>query len=282
MICPNCGYDQQEGNVCGECHAFLKTMSAPLSQGVKQGWKEVKSPAKATGQEEPDEQGSTSYGNEPREGIGELSPHLSLPDREVGGRPEKPQELEGNGMTEDTIQSGNPSPAESINKQRPVAVKAKESAEMDPSPLVGQEVPLYVRRPKAKGERPLSMMLKRLQEVSVTTTENFVGKRIVDYRGIVHASAVVKLDTLHSFLSTVKEVSGLRNSPFQDLLKQAITIATSDLKIEAVKLNANAVVGVRIQYESDLQDALVVHVMGTAVELGPDEVVQNSVSAENG
>jgi uncharacterized protein YbjQ (UPF0145 family) len=63
-------------------------------------------------------------------------------------------------------------------------------------------------------------------------------------------------------------VGGLRNTSFQDLLNKAIAIATSDLKIEAVKLNANAIVGVRFQYEQFKKEILVVHVMGTAVQTG--------------
>ena len=42
MLCPNCGYNQQEGNVCGECHTLLKSVSSPVPQGVEPGWKKPK------------------------------------------------------------------------------------------------------------------------------------------------------------------------------------------------------------------------------------------------
>jgi uncharacterized protein YbjQ (UPF0145 family) len=131
-----------------------------------------------------------------------------------------------------------------------------------------KSVSFKVRRPQDGKESPLSMSLQKLQEVLVTTTETLEGEKIHFYRGLVHADAAIKLDSLETILSSIKEVGGLRNTSFQDLLNKAIAIATSDLKIEAVKLNANAIVGVRFQYEQFKKEILVVHVMGTAVQTG--------------
>ena len=111
MICPNCGYDQQTGNVCGECQTFIKAVSAPVSQGVEPGWKEAKIPPEAAGQQEDGESGPTDHKGESLEKMKEeSSPSV-----------QEFKEVEDHGERGDTTQQESLTPKRS-RKQKPVAV----------------------------------------------------------------------------------------------------------------------------------------------------------------
>ncbi len=99
----------------------------------------------------------------------------------------------------------------------------------------------------------------------MTTTESLPGGVVSSYKGLVHGDAVLKMESLDSVFSSAKEVGGIRNTRFQELLNKALAIATSELKIAAVKLGGNAIVGVHFQYEKLSGQILGVHITGTAV-----------------
>ena len=245
--------------MCGECHTLLKSVSSSVPQGVEPGWKEPKPPQEVS-----------SKGSLEKTSLKvQLGKGLRTSDLE---KSQKTQETPKNIELEKPVK-------EKVTQEEELTTPYKESVSVKPSQgkkeepkknlevEEGKNVSLKVRRPKESGESPLSMTLLKLQQVSVTTTETLQGEKIDSYRGLVHADAAIKLDALDSLLPSMKEVGGLRNTPFQELINKAIAIATSDLKIEAVKLGANAIVGVRFQYGQLKKDLWVVHVMGTAVQM---------------
>jgi len=259
MLCPNCGYNQQEGNVCGECHTLLKSVSPPVSPGVEPGWKKPK-PAREVSSKGSLEKTSLKA----QFGKGSRTPDLEeIPKTQ---ETQKNIELEKVVNVKVTQEEELTTPyTEKISVKPPQEKKEEPKKNLEVEE--GKSVSLKVRRPKESGESPLSMTLQKLQQVLVTTTETLQGEKIGSYWGLVHAEAAIKLDALDSLLPSLKGVGGLRNTPFQDLINKAIAIATSDLKIEAVKLGANAIVGIRFQYEQLKKDLWVVHVMGTAVQM---------------
>jgi len=109
--------------------------------------------------------------------------------------------------------------------------------------------------------------IEQFQKVLVTTSSTVEGRRVVRYGGVVGCQAVVKLDGLDKFLSDLKDVSSLRSSLYGELFKKAEILLMSDLKIEAAKKEANAVIGLSIHYEFGWKDAMMVHASGTVVYL---------------
>ncbi len=102
---------------------------------------------------------------------------------------------------------------------------------------------------------PLTQILERLKRVMVTTTSEFQHRTISEYRGVVTAGAMVKLEGWAAYLEELKDVGALRYAPFYDYMRKARDIVMTDLKIEAAKLGANGVVGVTVQFDPSQADS---------------------------
>ncbi len=153
-------------------------------------------------------------------------------------------------------------------------VWAESSAENLPEPdsprPAGKSGTRTESRPKqhakeVKAKTPREGMAEGIVKIIVTTGATVQGKTIASYKGPVTAASVVKLDVWDPFLAAVKEVAGLRNAPINEALKKAQNVAFSDLKIEAAKLEADAVIGTAMRVEALNPRVLLVYVSGTAV-----------------
>ena len=118
----------------------------------------------------------------------------------------------------------------------------------------------------------MTQLVDRLKQVIVTTTPDVQGRDVTDYKGVVTAGAVVRLEELRPYINGIGDVGALRSAPFYEQLRKARDIAMTDLKIEAAKLGGNAVVGVSFQYEQSQStgqsDRLIwIIATGTAVHL---------------
>ncbi|HXC61136.1 MAG TPA: heavy metal-binding domain-containing protein [Nitrospiria bacterium] len=109
--------------------------------------------------------------------------------------------------------------------------------------------------------------IEQFQKVLVITSSIVEGRKIVRYGDPLCCQSVVKLDGLDKFLAGIKDVSSLRNTPYGELFKKAEMILMSDLKIEAAKKGANAVIGTSIHYEFCFKNAVMVHANGTVAYL---------------
>ncbi len=103
----------------------------------------------------------------------------------------------------------------------------------------------------------------------VTTTHNVEGKRIKRYCGIVSGEAILGANIFRDFLAGVRDIVGGRAASYEKELHQAREIAMREIEEEAAKLDANAVIGVDIDYEVVGQGSsmLMVSVSGTAVQV---------------
>lgn len=105
------------------------------------------------------------------------------------------------------------------------------------------------------------------QKVLVTTSPIVEGRKVLRYGDPICCQSVIKLEGLDKFLADIKEVTSLRNSSYGELFKKAEVLLMSDLKIEAAKKGANAVIGTSIHYELGWENAVMVHASGTAAYL---------------
>jgi len=154
------------------------------------------------------------------------------------------------------------------------------SRESSQSASQGSAPRIAVDAPPASSQAPatapqgagVTQLVEKLGQVIITTTPEIHGRTAIEYRGVVTAGAVVKLDGFDFYIENVREVGALRSAPFFEQMRKARDIAMTDLKIEAAKLGANGVVGVAFQYEQSQrpnQPALLIWIVatGTAVVL---------------
>lgn len=100
-----------------------------------------------------------------------------------------------------------------------------------------------------------------------TTTNNIEGKRITDYKGIVFGEVVSGVNFIKDFAAGLSNFFGGRSKSYEGELIEAREHAIREMEMRASRLGANAVVGVRIDYEVLGQggNMLMVTASGTAV-----------------
>jgi len=110
--------------------------------------------------------------------------------------------------------------------------------------------------------------IEQLEHMIVTTTPGIEGGIILAYHGIVTATVLVKGDLLiRQFLQGILgEVASIRSSSMEEPLERAKTIALTDLKVEAAKKGANAVVGLAMS-QAPVMEGVWLNLVGTAVTL---------------
>ncbi len=95
----------------------------------------------------------------------------------------------------------------------------------------------------------------------LTTTNSVEGSRIVEYKGIVSGIGMNTQKVTMTF-SMAKYYKAI-----QDGVEEVKEQAFQDLKAHADKLNANAVVGIKIDIELTAANGVMVSVTGTAVSV---------------
>ena len=100
-----------------------------------------------------------------------------------------------------------------------------------------------------------------------TTTPSIEGKKIVEYKGIVFGEIVSGVDFIKDFAAGLSNFFGGRSKSYEGELIEARENAIREMEHRALKLGANAVVGVDIDYEVLGQggNMLMVTASGTAV-----------------
>lgn len=103
----------------------------------------------------------------------------------------------------------------------------------------------------------------------VTTTNTIEGREIAEYRGIVTGEAILGTNIFRDLFAGIRDLVGGRSGAYEQVLREARETALRELQDEAVKLGANAVIGVDIDYENistgSSGSMLMVSASGTAV-----------------
>ncbi len=103
--------------------------------------------------------------------------------------------------------------------------------------------------------------------MTVTTTPNIEGKRIVEYKGIVFGEVISGVDFVKDFAAGLTNFFGGRSGSYEQELIQARYNAVQEMQKHAEMMGANAIVGVDIDYEVLGQggNMMMVTASGTAV-----------------
>ncbi|MBI1820617.1 MAG: heavy metal-binding domain-containing protein [Nitrospirae bacterium] len=234
MICQACGNDQKEGAECLKCH----TTFVPGSQDQIH---QLSTPSAL----ELFERGSSSPLVAP-EGSPE-DPAKKIPEDDAKNiqEHEKQIQLQLVKMEEE--------------KQRLLELKLNLGKQI-------QEAKVKEEQKKAqKKETEIDSAVDKIKTILVTSLSAIENKPVLEHKGLVGSQVLIKTDALETAISSLKDAAGLRNTPYYDNLKKGFQIGLTDLKIEASKLQANAVVGV-VVHEQYLKDqVLIVSFTGTAI-----------------
>lgn len=123
---------------------------------------------------------------------------------------------------------------------------------------VGQSV---VYQSSAKNKNKSTMLM--------TTTPTIEGHQIVEYHGVVFGEVITGINFVKDFFAGIRNIVGGRSGSYEEELSKARNNAISEMEQRAMRMGANAVVGVDIDYEVLGADngMLMVSATGTAVTI---------------
>lgn len=102
----------------------------------------------------------------------------------------------------------------------------------------------------------------------ITTTQSVEGHTIKEYRGIVFGEVVDGIDFIKDFSAGLRNIFGGRSETYENELIEARQQALNEMEQRALQKGANAVVGVRLDYEPLGEGGMMMVIAsGTAVVL---------------
>lgn len=99
----------------------------------------------------------------------------------------------------------------------------------------------------------------------LTTTPSIEGKSITKYLGIVAGEAIMGANVVRDLFASITDIVGGRSGAYESKLVDARNIAMEEMSDKAVRIGANAVVGIDVDYEVIREGMLMVAISGTAV-----------------
>lgn len=104
----------------------------------------------------------------------------------------------------------------------------------------------------------------------LTTTNEINGKTIKEYKGIVFGEVINGIDWGRDFTAAFKNFTGGRVSEYEDELIRSRADAINEMIMRAQNIGANAILGVKIDYEPMGQNGGMIMVVasGTGVVIG--------------
>ena len=102
----------------------------------------------------------------------------------------------------------------------------------------------------------------------ISTTNYVPGMEVVEYKGLATGEVVAGINFLKDLGAGLRNFFGGRSQGYEDEIIQARAEALKELEARATAMGANAVIGVRIDFDglgSNGNNRLLVTVTGTAV-----------------
>jgi uncharacterized protein YbjQ (UPF0145 family) len=109
----------------------------------------------------------------------------------------------------------------------------------------------------------------------LTTTASLEGRPVRHVLGLVHGETILGANLFRDLLASLRDLVGGRARAYESALIPAREMALEELEHRARLLGADAVVGVRLDYEvlGQAGGMLMVCATGTAVELMPQQTL---------
>ncbi|ERK49045.1 putative heavy metal-binding protein [Leptotrichia sp. oral taxon 879] len=104
----------------------------------------------------------------------------------------------------------------------------------------------------------------------ITTTNEIQDKKVVEYKGIVFGEVISGINMFKDMGASLRNIFGGRSKGYEDELLAARKNALEEMKTRSAALGANAIIGVKMDYEVLGADngMLMVTCSGTAVIIG--------------
>ena len=102
----------------------------------------------------------------------------------------------------------------------------------------------------------------------ISTTNYVPGMEVVEYKGLATGEVVAGINFLKDLGAGLRNFFGGRSQGYEDEIIQARAEALKELEARAAEMGANAIIGVRIDFDplgGDGNNMLLVTVTGTAV-----------------
>lgn len=101
----------------------------------------------------------------------------------------------------------------------------------------------------------------------LTTTTIVEGHPVKEYKGVVTGETIIGANFVKDFFAGVRDVIGGRSGSYEKVLREAKNTSMEEMQERAMKLGANAIIGIDVDYETIGQNnsMLMVAVSGTAV-----------------
>ena len=103
----------------------------------------------------------------------------------------------------------------------------------------------------------------------LSTTSNVDGKPVKDYLGIVTGETIIGANIVKDVFASIRDIVGGRSGSYEKVLREAKDTALKEMTENAKRLNADAILGVDLDYETvgNRGGMLMVTASGTAVNL---------------
>ena len=104
----------------------------------------------------------------------------------------------------------------------------------------------------------------------ITTANEIQDKKVIEYKGIVFGEVISGINMFKDMGASLRNIFGGRSKGYEDELLAARENALEEMKTRAANLGANAIIGVKMDYEVLGADngMLMVTCSGTAVVVG--------------
>jgi uncharacterized protein YbjQ (UPF0145 family) len=104
----------------------------------------------------------------------------------------------------------------------------------------------------------------------LTTTPTVEGRTIREYKGVVFGEVISGVNFFRDIAASIRDLVGGRSTSYEEELINARSQAMDEMVERAVRLGADAVIGIDIDYEvlGEKGGMLMVTASGTAVKLG--------------
>ncbi|MFD1292916.1 heavy metal-binding domain-containing protein [Lutibacter holmesii] len=102
----------------------------------------------------------------------------------------------------------------------------------------------------------------------LSTTNTIETHQVKEYLGIVTGETIIGANIFKDFFAGIRDIVGGRSGSYERVLREAKDTALREMKEEASKLGASAVIGVDLDYETVGPNGgmLMVTASGTAIK----------------
>ena len=101
----------------------------------------------------------------------------------------------------------------------------------------------------------------------VTTTGSIEGRTVADYLGVVAGETILGVNVFKDIAAGFRNIVGGRSGKYEEELRNGRQTAILEMQQAAETLGADAVLGVKIDYETVGGQMLMITAAGTAVKL---------------